>query len=108
MATTESTLSSTTTTVIVITEDLTWATIGPVFEAKCLICHGEANQAAGLSLATFDDAIAGGNDGPGVVPGDPGTSMIVTIQEAGGHPGQLDANEIANVRAWIDAGAPEK
>ena len=108
MATTGSTVSGTTTTVILSTEDLTWAAIGPVFEAKCLMCHGEANQIAGLSLATFNDAIAGGNDGPGVVPGDPGTSMIVTIQEAGGHPGQLDANEIANLRAWIDAGAPEK
>jgi len=29
------------------------------------------------------------------------------VQTAGGHPGQLTAEELAIVSAWIEAGAPE-
>jgi hypothetical protein len=34
--------------------------------------------------------------------------MVVQIQQAGGHPGQLTADEIARLIDWINAGAPEK
>jgi hypothetical protein len=43
-----------------------------------------------------------------VVPGDGANSLLVTKQQAGGHPGQLTPEEIARVQAWIDAGALEK
>jgi hypothetical protein len=43
-----------------------------------------------------------------VVPGDSAGSLLLEIQLAGGHPGQLTPEEIAHVQAWIDAGALEK
>ena len=34
-------------------------------------------------------------------------SPLVATMEAGGHPGQLDADVLAALREWIAAGAPE-
>jgi hypothetical protein len=33
--------------------------------------------------------------------------MIVQVQQAGGHPGQLTEEELDQLTAWIEAGAPE-
>jgi hypothetical protein len=50
----------------------------------------------------------GGNSGPAIIPGDSAHSLLVTKQQAGGHPGQFTPEEIAQVIEWIDAGALEK
>jgi hypothetical protein len=61
----------------------------------------------GLNLLAFADAMAGGQDGPVIVPGDPENSVLVQIQQAGGHPGQFSDSELQSVIDWISAGAPE-
>lgn len=87
---------------------LTWDNaIGPMFQAKCGTCHGAA-ATAGLNLSTYADAMKGSASGPVIVPGDAANSLLVKKQEAGGHPGQLTPEEIAQVIEWINAGAPEK
>ncbi|HSL28479.1 MAG TPA: cytochrome b/b6 domain-containing protein [Anaerolineales bacterium] len=87
--------------------DPTWDnSIGTLFEAKCTACHG-ASALGGLDLSTYEQALEGGNSGPAIVPGDNEASLVVTIQEAGGHPGQLTPEELAQVIEWIEAGAPE-
>ncbi len=63
---------------------------------------------AGLNLSTYADAIKGASTGPVIVPGDAANSLIVQKQQAGGHPGQLTPDEIAQLVEWINAGAPEK
>lgn len=84
----------------------TWdAVIGPLLAAQCGACHGSFG---GLDLSTYGGARAGGASGPAVVPGDPEGSILVQRQEAGGHPGQLSAEDLALVTAWIEAGAPEE
>ena len=61
-----------------------------------------------LSLKTYADALEGRQDRPGALcPNDPDTSVLVQVQQAGGHAGQLSADELAQVIAWIEAGAPE-
>jgi formate dehydrogenase gamma subunit len=88
--------------------DLTWDNaIGVLFQAKCTSCHG-AGALGGLNLSTYSDAMKGGASGPVIVPGDSANSLLVTKQQAGGHPGQLTPEEIAQVIEWIEAGAPEK
>ncbi len=82
-------------------------TISAIFNAKCAACHIQA-QSGGLSLKTYADALKGGQDGPAIVPNDPDKSVLVQVQQKGGHPGQLSADELAQVIAWIEAGAPEK
>jgi hypothetical protein len=54
------------------------------------------------------DALKGGGDGPVIVPGDAANSKLFQLQSAGGHFGQLSAEELAMVKAWIDSGAIEK
>ncbi len=78
-----------------------------LFRNRCSTCHG-LTAVGGLSLADYQSALKGGKSGPGIVPGEPDSSMIVKIQQAGGHPGQLTADEINQVIEWIKAGAPEK
>jgi cytochrome b subunit of formate dehydrogenase/mono/diheme cytochrome c family protein len=87
---------------------LTWDNaIGALFQAKCATCHG-AGALAGLNLSTYADAMKGGASGPVILPGDGANSLLVTKQQAGGHPGQLTPEEIAQVIEWINAGALEK
>jgi formate dehydrogenase gamma subunit len=88
--------------------DLTWDnTIGAILQAKCTTCHG-ASALGGLNLSTYGDAMQGGASGPVIVPGSSESSLLVTRQQAGGHPGQLTPEEIAQVIEWIDAGALEQ
>lgn len=77
-----------------------------LFRNRCSTCHG-STKVGGLSLATYQDALAGGNSGPGIVPGDADASTVVKVQAAGGHPGQLTPEELQQVINWINAGAPE-
>ncbi len=86
----------------------TWdGNFSALFDNRCSTCHG-FTKVGGLTLAAYQGALAGGNSGPGIVPGNPEASMIVKIQSAGGHPGQLTQEELQQVIDWIQAGAPEK
>ena len=81
--------------------------LSALLQEKCGTCHGPAAM-GGLNLSTYADMLNGGASGPVYVPGDGASSLFVTIQQAGGHPGQLTPEEITLVQAWIDAGALEK
>jgi cytochrome b subunit of formate dehydrogenase/mono/diheme cytochrome c family protein len=85
---------------------LSWADVAPLFEAKCGTCHGP-NATGGLNLTTYADMLKGGQSGPVVLPSDSANSLLIIIQKAGGHLGQLTPEEITHVQAWIDAGAVE-
>jgi len=88
---------------------LTWdGTIGALFQSKCGTCHSGAGATAGLNLTVYADAMKGGNSGAVIIPNDVANSLLVTKQQAGGHPGQLTPEEIQLVIDWINAGAPEK
>jgi cytochrome b subunit of formate dehydrogenase/mono/diheme cytochrome c family protein len=81
--------------------------IGALLQAKCGTCHGAA-ATAGLNLSTYADAMKGGNSGQVIISGDGANSLLVTKQQAGGHPGQLTPDEIEQLIEWINAGALEK
>jgi cytochrome b subunit of formate dehydrogenase len=77
-----------------------------LFRNRCSTCHG-LTRVGGLSLATYQDALTGGNSGPAIIPGDPDNSVLVQKQSSGNHPGQLTIDELNQVIAWILADAPE-
>ena len=81
--------------------------ISALFRNRCSTCHA-TTKVGGLSLATYQDTLAGGNSGPGIVPGNSEQSMVIQIQQKGGHPGQLTEQELQQVIEWIEAGAAEK
>lgn len=78
-----------------------------LFGDKCGACHVQQSL-GGLSLATYADALEGGNSGPAIVPGDPDASLLVQVQAPGNHPGQLTIDELEIVIEWIESGAPEQ
>ncbi|MEW5940500.1 MAG: c-type cytochrome domain-containing protein, partial [Chloroflexota bacterium] len=56
-------------------ESPTWnAHIGPLFASKCVSCHG-AGAMGGLNLATYADAVRGGQSGPLFIPGNAAGSL---------------------------------
>ncbi len=87
---------------------ISWVgTYESLFRNRCGTCHG-FTAVGGLSLATYEDALAGGNSGPAIVPGNPEDSILVQVQRAGGHPGQLTVEELAALIEWIEVGAPKE
>jgi cytochrome b subunit of formate dehydrogenase/mono/diheme cytochrome c family protein len=82
--------------------------IGALFAGKCLTCHS-ATASGGLNLSTYAQAVQGGVDGPLFIVGDASNSLIITKFESGRHPyAQLTPEELALIKAWINAGGLEK
>jgi nitrate/TMAO reductase-like tetraheme cytochrome c subunit len=86
-------------------EPVTYETLQPIFEQKCSQCHGDAGM-KGLRLIDYAGIMAGSEDGPVVLPGNPDDSLIVKVQ-SGQHFGQLDSDQLELLKQWITEGAPE-
>jgi formate dehydrogenase gamma subunit len=82
--------------------------IGELFNTKCVACHGSASQLGGLDLSSYASTLVGGASGAGIVPGDPDASQVIAKQAAGGHAGQFSTEELEQIQAWVEAGAPEQ
>jgi hypothetical protein len=84
--------------------EMTWDDlVGPILQARCVSCHGGT---AGLYLDSYEGAMAGGNLGPAIVPGDADASLLIELQREG-HPNSLAPSELEWIIEWINAGAPE-
>jgi nitrate/TMAO reductase-like tetraheme cytochrome c subunit len=79
---------------------------GPLFAAKCTVCHGGSSPQKGLDLSTYNGALEGGESGPAIVPGDSAGSLLIQVQSAK-HFATFSAEELDTIKKWIDAGAPE-
>ena len=75
---------------------------------SCVACHSSTNKMGGLDLSSYQAALAGGVSGASVVPGEVQTSLLISRQASGQHPGQFSAGDLELVRHWIEIGAPEK
>ena len=80
--------------------------VGPLFVAKCGVCHGSSTAQKGLDLTTYEGAMAGGDSGPVILPGDSAGSLLVEVQ-SGLHFTTFSDEELDSIKKWIDAGAPE-
>ncbi|MBW3539621.1 MAG: DUF1553 domain-containing protein [Planctomycetes bacterium] len=86
------------------------AAVAPILEERCLRCHSGAQPKGGLDLSTRQNALAGGDSGPAVVPGKVEESLLPGFIEGerpempkGDEP--LSAAQIQTLRKWIAAGA---
>lgn len=88
--------------------------VAPILERSCYRCHGPKKHQAGLSLHTREKAMAGGDSGPVVEPGNSAESLLIEVTarvdpdsamppEDEGNP--LTPAEVGLLRAWIDQGA---
>lgn len=89
--------------------------VAPIFQARCVNCHGPAKEKGGLRLDTRERILAGGDLGPVLVAGDSAASEMVRrlrlpLDDDDHMPPkskpQPKAAEILAIEAWIAAGAP--
>src|SRR4051812_33840501 len=85
--------------------------VRPVLAERCLKCHGPQKQSGGLRLDSRAALLEGGENGPALVPGEPGKSPLVAAVRYEGDvqmppKGRLAAPEVAALEAWVAAGAP--
>jgi hypothetical protein len=81
----------------------------PIFEAKCLRCHGEKKQRGKLDLRTKAAILKGGETGVALKPGSPSGSLLwekIRRDEMPEGDTKLTPAEKETIRRWIEAGAP--
>ncbi len=86
--------------------------IQPIFSKHCYQCHGSHKQEAAFRLDHKPSALKGGDFGAAIVPGKADDSRLLHAVR-GTNPKMrmprkgdpLSADEIAKLKAWIDAGA---
>ncbi len=87
----------------------------PIFQQRCAQCHGaedengEIRTEVSLNLLEYERVMAGSEFGTVIEAGDPDGSFLLDMIVAGDMPEEGDRvpeDEIAIIRAWIEAGAP--
>lgn len=98
--------------------------IQPIFDQKCVSCHGPSRAENGLRLDSYEGVMKGTQFGPIVTPGQPSQSALVSVIRGTGSPGGVPATpgvgikmphggvalsdqEIQNIVLWVQAGAPK-
>jgi len=90
---------------------LDYGPVDSIFQTKCLACHSSATKMGGLVLESYQALGNGGAHGPAVVAGKSDESRMVLMLEGKILPRMpfglepLPAEEIAAIKAWINAGA---
>ena len=86
----------------------------PIFEKRCAKCHGaedengEVRTEVSLNLLEYERVMVGSEFGTVIEAGDPDGSFLLDMIVAGDMPEEGDKvpeEEIALIRAWIEAGA---
>jgi hypothetical protein len=88
--------------------------VAPIFEGKCVICHGGADENGAitkeleLDLTSYDALMVGSEFGPIVEPGNAEDSILWMMIEAGDMPQDgepLTMEELEVIKTWIAEGA---
>ncbi len=85
--------------------------VRPVLVEHCFKCHGNGKTKGGLSLASRDGILKGGDSGPALVPGDSAKSLLIQAVRYEGEThmppkGKLSDRAIADLATWVQRGAP--
>jgi mono/diheme cytochrome c family protein len=84
------------------------ADILPIFESRCIGCHGGERTQEGLDLKTHASLITGSNNGPVVAPGDATNSLLVELVTAQKMPKRgpkLTPPQVQIITDWVNQGA---
>jgi len=102
---------------LVAAEPIDYSNIESIFTTHCLDCHGSTEPEGKLVMETHELLLKGGESGAVIIPGKSDESLLVRMIEGKveqdgkkklmppGKREKLKAEEIALIRAWIDAGA---
>ena len=88
--------------------------VQPIFEQNCVYCHGADKQEGDFRMDSMEALLKGGEEGPGLVAGDPEKSAIIQrihlplkddLHMPPSDKPQLSADEITYIAWWITEGA---
>ncbi len=86
--------------------------IRPIFKERCYGCHGPQKQESGLRLDQRQEALAGGDGGAAIVPGDPASGLLLKyVQSEDAEQvmppkgDRLTEEQIKLLMQWIEDGA---
>ncbi|MGL4651499.1 MAG: c-type cytochrome domain-containing protein, partial [Caldilineaceae bacterium] len=85
--------------------DPTYAILQPLFQQECGTCHG-ANPSKGLRLTDYESALAGSENGPVFIAGDPANSRAMQVL-TDGHFAELTEHQLGLIETWIANGLPQ-
>jgi hypothetical protein len=80
----------------------------PLFQSTCVSCHGGALTSRGLDLTSYDNVMAGSQNGPVIVAGKADGSLLIQLVKSGTMPkngSPLTSAQIKLLVDWINAGA---
>ena len=87
--------------------------VAPIFQRACYGCHGPERQRSDFRLDVKSSALAGGQLGAAIIPGDSAKSPLIRyvagVDATLRMPQRgelLSSEEVGILRKWIDAGAP--
>ena len=80
----------------------------PIFEVKCLRCHGAKKRDAKLDMRTMDALFKGGVTSPAIRPGSAQKSLLIELLHYNEMPPKKESprvtkEELALLRKWINA-----
>jgi uncharacterized membrane protein len=81
----------------------------PIIQSRCVRCHGEDRVEEGLLMRTYQEIMAGSENGPVVVPGDVANSKLVELVASQKMPKRgpkLTPPQVQIITDWVAAGAP--
>jgi hypothetical protein len=90
-----------------------WPAVAALFSKRCVMCHSGEHAAVELHLDSYEGAKAGSKNGPVLIPGDVSASELIRRVRGESQPRMpflgypLEADEIALLERWIEAGLPE-
>jgi mono/diheme cytochrome c family protein len=83
--------------------------IVPIIQSRCVNCHGGDRVEKELLMRTYDEIMAGSENGPVILPGDPVNSKLVelvTNQKMPKRGPKLTPPQVQLITEWVAAGAP--
>jgi hypothetical protein len=82
----------------------------PIFESRCIGCHGGERTQEGLDLKTHASLVAGSNNGLILTPGDAANSLLVELVAAQKMPKRgpkLTPPQVQLITDWVNQGAAD-
>jgi hypothetical protein len=82
----------------------------PIFESRCIGCHGGERTQEGLDLKTHASLLAGSNNGSVLAPGDAANSLLVelvTTQKMPKRGPKLTPPQVQLITDWVNQGAQD-
>ena len=86
--------------------------VAPILQKYCAGCHNADDFEGKFSVESFDALQKGGEHGAAVLAGDPGSSRMIRLVTGAAEPKmppedkpQPTADEVAVLKAWVEAGA---